>query len=85
VAPLLRNDMRTFTREELREFDGREGRPAYVAFRGKVYDVSESFLWRGGKHQVLHQAGEDLTEAMQEAPHGEELLARFPVVGELQE
>jgi predicted heme/steroid binding protein len=77
--------MRTFTREELREFDGREGRPAYVAFRGKVYDVSESFLWRGGKHQVLHQAGEDLTEAMQEAPHGEELLARFPVVGELQE
>lgn len=85
MAPLLRNDMRTFTREELREFDGREGRPAYVAFRGKVYDVSESFLWRGGKHQVLHQAGEDLTEAMQEAPHGEELLARFPVVGELQE
>jgi predicted heme/steroid binding protein len=77
--------MRTFTREELREFDGREGRPAYVAFRGKVYDVSGSFLWRGGKHQVLHQAGEDLTEAMQEAPHGEELLARFPVVGELQE
>jgi len=85
VAPLLRNDMRTFTREELQKFDGREGRPAYVAFRGKVYDVSESFLWRGGKHQVLHQAGEDLTEAMQEAPHGEELLARFPVVGELQE
>lgn len=85
MAPLLRNDMRTFTREELREFDGREGRPAYVAFRGKVYDVSGSFLWRGGKHQVLHQAGEDLTEAMQEAPHGEELLARFPVVGELQE
>jgi predicted heme/steroid binding protein len=77
--------MRTFTREELQKFDGREGRPAYVAFRGKVYDVSESFLWRGGKHQVLHQAGEDLTEAMQEAPHGEELLARFPVVGELQE
>lgn len=85
MAPLLRNDMRTFTREELQKFDGREGRPAYVAFRGKVYDVSESFLWRGGKHQVLHQAGEDLTEAMQEAPHGEELLARFPVVGELQE
>jgi predicted heme/steroid binding protein len=77
--------MRTFTREELQKFDGREGRPAYVAFRGKVYDVSGSFLWRGGKHQVLHQAGEDLTEAMQEAPHGEELLARFPVVGELQE
>jgi len=77
--------MRTFTREELQKFDGREGRPAYVAFRGKVYDVSGSFLWRGGKHQVLHQAGEDLTETMQEAPHGEELLARFPVVGELRE
>lgn len=68
---------------ELRRYDGKEGRPAYVAFQGKVYDVSSSFLWRGGRHQAMHNAGEDLTEALRSAPHGPELLMRFPVVGEL--
>jgi len=77
--------VRTFTREELRQYDGKDGRPAYVALQGKVYDVSASFLWRGGKHQALHQAGADLTEALKSAPHGEELLTKFPVVGELPE
>ncbi|MGC8816230.1 MAG: cytochrome b5 domain-containing protein [Candidatus Hadarchaeum sp.] len=73
--------MRKFSREELAVYDGREGRPAYVAYRGKVYDVSSSFLWKGGRHQARHRAGEDLTEAMGKAPHGDELLATFPVVG----
>ncbi len=77
--------MKRFTHAELRYYDGKEGRPAYVAFGGKVYDVSSSFLWKGGRHQALHSAGEDLTEALREAPHGAELLERFPVVGELVE
>lgn len=75
--------MREFTPKELAAYDGREGRPAYVAHGGKVYDVSGSFLWRGGRHQVLHRAGRDLTEALPQAPHGPELLEKFPVVGTL--
>ncbi len=67
------------TLRELQGFNGKSG-PAYVAFRGRVYDVSESFLWRDGVHQVVHHAGEDLTEAIEMAPHGPELLERFPVV-----
>jgi predicted heme/steroid binding protein len=73
--------MRSFTRQELSRYDGRDGRAALVAFEGKVYDVSASFLWQGGRHQVLHQAGQDLTAALREAPHGGDLLERFPVVG----
>lgn len=72
---------RTFTASELAEFDGREGRPCYIAYEGRVYDVSESFLWKKGKHQALHRAGVDLTEPMKKAPHGEEFIYRFPVVG----
>lgn len=67
--------------EELARFDGRDGRPAYLAYAGKVYDVTDSFLWRDGRHQALHRAGQDLTEALGQAPHGPELLERFPVVG----
>ncbi|MBN1763432.1 MAG: cytochrome B5 [Methanomicrobia archaeon] len=77
--------MRTFTREELARYNGRNGAPAYVAFEGNVYDVSGSFLWREGKHQVIHHAGEDLTGSLDHAPHGAELLDRFPVVGTLEE
>ncbi len=72
---------RRFTPDELARYDGKDGRPAYIAYKGKVYDVTESFLWRGGRHQALHEAGEDLTAALAGAPHGEDLLARVPVVG----
>jgi predicted heme/steroid binding protein len=69
--------------EELRLFDGKDGRKAYVAFGGKVYDVTASYSWRNGAHQVLHLAGCDLTLEMKDAPHGEDLLIRFPVIGVL--
>jgi predicted heme/steroid binding protein len=77
--------MRTFTKNELALYNGRNGAPAYVAFEGKVYDVSRSFLWREGKHQVIHHAGEDLTDSLDHAPHGAELLERFPIVGTFEE
>ena len=33
-------NMKKFTVDELRGFDGKAGRPAYVGYKGKVYDVS---------------------------------------------
>ncbi len=73
--------MRVFTPSELKKYDGKNGRRAYVACNGIVYDVTESFLWKNGKHQALHEAGRDLTEEIKEAPHGEEFLKKFPIVG----
>ncbi len=75
---------KVFTKEELKKHDGSNG-SAYVAFGGKVkvYDVSQSFHWRKGIHQVMHHAGCDLTEALGRAPHGSDMLDKFPVVGEL--
>ena len=74
---------RKFTLEELKQYDGRDGRPAYVAFKGKVYDVSDSFLWAGGDHQGQHEAGKDMTSEVQFSPHGEEVLERVKQVGVL--
>ena len=76
--------MKIFTREELKKYDGSQG-ISYVAYRGRVYDVSKSFHWKKGAHQVTHQAGQDLTEALKDAPHLPDLLFRFPVVGKLDE
>jgi predicted heme/steroid binding protein len=77
--------MRTFTRAELARCDGRDGGPAYIAVKGKVYDVSDSFHWRGGRHHALHSAGADLTDSLKGAPHGSHLLDRVPAVGTLEE
>ncbi|HUX21152.1 MAG TPA: cytochrome b5 domain-containing protein [Spirochaetia bacterium] len=74
---------RAFTEEELAHYDGREGRPAYVAYRGLVFDVSGSMRWAGGRHQDRHDAGRDLTEELKEAPHGTTILLRVPIVGRL--
>lgn len=73
------------TQEELARCDGREGRPAYAAVSGTIYDFSASPLWKGGLHQGSHQAGADLTEELKSAPHVRALIERFPVVGQLEQ
>ncbi len=73
----------TFTAAELAKFDGKDGRPTYVAFKGKVYDVSKSSLWGFGEHLDGHLAGKDLSGELPDAPHGDEVFSDFPAVGEL--
>lgn len=73
------------TKQELAQHDGRDGRPAYVAVNGTIYDVTASPLWQGGDHQGSHQAGHDLTEELKSAPHVRAVVERFPVVGRLEE
>jgi predicted heme/steroid binding protein len=74
--------MKEFTREELKKHDGIRD-TAYVAYNGKVYDVSQSYQWKKGVHQIRHHAGLDLTAALKQAPHTPDLLFKFPVVGKL--
>lgn len=73
------------TQEELAHFDGREGRKAYVAVNGKVFDVTASAYWQDGNHQNAHQAGADLSAALLKAPHVRSVIERFPVVAALEE
>ena len=75
--------MKQFTEAELAEYDGKNGKPMYIAHEGKVYDVSESKLWRTGLHMKRHKSGQDLTADIQAAPHETDVLERFPHVGEL--
>ena len=76
------------TPETLKQFDGQDGRPAYVAVEGKIYDITQSRLWRGGTHDPSHataSAGRDLTSLIHKSPHGVKELEKFPVVGRLVE
>ena len=43
----------------LAQYDRKNRNPVYVAYKGKVYDISASFLWKDAKRKVLHSAGVD--------------------------
>ena len=74
---------RKFTLKELEEFNGKNGKPAYIGYQGKVYDVSDSTFWVDGEHMGTHWAGKDLTQDLELAPHKDETLLSMKVVGVL--
>ena len=77
--------MKEFSKEELVQNNGKNGNPAYIVYNGKVYDISKSYSWEDGNHEDLHDAGEDLTEDIGTAPHGADLLDKFPIIGTLKD
>ena len=79
----MEGKLKEFGREELAKSNGEDGQPVYIAYEGKVYDASESNLWKTGLHMRRHQAGKDLSEEIGGAPHGVEVLKRLPQVGTL--
>lgn len=72
----------TYTRSQLALRNGQDRDEIWVAYQGMIYDVTHSRLWRKGQHYE-HWAGQDLTDELPEAPHGEGVFGRFPVVGRL--
>lgn len=71
------------TLDELAQYNGKDGQPAYVAVDGVIYDMTESSMWAEGEHNGF-EAGTDLTAEIEEAsPHGTSVLERMPVVGTL--
>ena len=73
------------TKEQLKEFNGQNGKPAYIGFQGKVYDISKSDFWPNGAHMGMFQAGEDLTDKIHMSPHREKNVFRFPIVDTLED
>ncbi|MFM7699528.1 MAG: cytochrome b5 domain-containing protein, partial [Bacteroidota bacterium] len=59
----------TYTRSELALRNGQDRPEIWIALEGKIFDVTESRLWKNGKHYE-HWAGQDLTEELADSPHG---------------
>lgn len=72
----------SFTRSQLALHNGQDKDTIYVAYQGKIYDVTHSRLWRDGKHYE-HWAGQDLTPELADAPHSAQVFERFEQVGVL--
>ncbi len=79
----IKNNMsKKYTKFQLALRNGQDRYEIWVAFRGIIYDVGASRLWRNGKHYE-HWAGQDLTEELKNAPHTDKVFEKFSIVGEL--
>ena len=71
------------TLDQLKQFDGKNGNPAYVAVDGILCDVSNVGPWKNGDHNG-YSAGNDLTDIIKnKSPHGVKNLEGLPIVGKL--
>ena len=76
--------MLALTLDELAQYDGKDGNPAYIAVSGVIYDVTDVPEWAGGEHNGF-SAGQDLTDEIRTiSPHGVSKLTNVPVVGTLE-
>jgi predicted heme/steroid binding protein len=71
-----------YSRAQLALRNGQDKPQIWVAYKGLIYDVTVSRLWRDGKHYE-HWAGQDLTDELPDAPHNENVFDKFTVIGRL--
>ena len=76
------DELQIYTRGQLALRNGQDKPQIWVAYNGVIYDVTESKLWRNGKHYE-HWAGQDLTDELKDAPHSEKVFEKFKVVGKI--
>lgn len=74
--------LETYTRSQLALRNGNDRDEIWVAYKGIIYEVTESRYWRNGRH-YKHWAGQDLTAELAEAPHSESVFERMRKVGVL--
>lgn len=72
-----------YSRNQLALRNGQDRPEIWVAFKGLIYDVTHSRLWRQGKHYE-HWAGQDLTPELADAPHTDSVFDKFTVIGKLE-
>lgn len=71
-----------YTAQELAERNGQIRPEIWIAYKGLIYDVTHSKLFKGGKH-FPHSTGVDLTQELEGAPHTERVFENLAVVGKL--
>lgn len=71
------------TYANLNHFNGSRGKPAYVVYQDRIFDVTPSPKWKEGRHFGKHSAGSDLTKALKEAPHGPEVFEKVKELGSI--
>ncbi|MCZ2481852.1 cytochrome b5 [Aquirufa nivalisilvae] len=69
-----------YTKAQLALRNGQDRPEIWVAYQGKIYDMSHSRLWKNGKHYE-HWAGQDLSDELKDAPHTAQVFEKYQAIG----
>ncbi|MGM0580600.1 MAG: cytochrome b5 domain-containing protein [Bacteroidota bacterium] len=74
--------MKKYSPQQLALRNGQDREEIWIAYKGIIYDVTNSKLWKNGTHYE-HWSGQDLTDELKDAPHTEIVFERLNIIGEL--
>ena len=64
---IVKKELDEYTVSQLASRNGQDREEIWVAYKGLIYDVTQSKMWRSGIHYG-NMAGQDLTEEFEKAP-----------------
>lgn len=71
-----------YNKAQLALRNGQDRPEIWVAYQGYIYDMSQSRLWKNGKHYE-HWAGQDLSQELGDAPHTAAVFEKFEAIAKL--
>ncbi|WMN07542.1 cytochrome b5 domain-containing protein [Marivirga arenosa] len=74
--------MKNYSPQQLALRNGQDREEIWIAYKGIIYDVSNSRLWKNGTHYE-HWSGQDLTDELKDAPHTERVFEKLEIIGKL--
>ena len=76
------SNLPTYSSAQLALRNGQDKEEIWCAYKGLIYELNRSKLWRNGQHYE-HWAGQDLTKEMANAPHTENVFDKWDPIGKL--
>ncbi len=74
--------LNSYTKSQLALRNGQDREEIWCSYDGKIYDLTNSKMWRAGSHYE-HWAGQDLTDELSDAPHDLSVFNKHQIVGVL--
>ena len=77
----IERNLKELTLKELSKYNGENGKPAYIAVNGIIYDVTNEAIFKKSPHNSV-KLGTDITKYFKGCHNADEgVLAKFPIVG----
>ncbi len=74
---------KSYSKIELSLRNGQDKEEIWCSYKGIIYELTHSRLWKNGLHYE-HWAGQDLTDELKTAPHSESVFAKFKIIGKVE-
>lgn len=78
------NLLKSYSKAQLALCNGQDKDEIWCSYKGNIYELTHSRMWKNGQHYE-HWAGQDLTDELKDAPHGEKVFSHFKIIGRVED